>query len=171
MDNFKVAVPGNKEISTPENSGKWDNSHSRDHVPNPTQSKVLIDLALDFLSTSSNEALLCAFAFLIAATFIILGRVGLLLSGLVLGIILHASWEGVGNGSANDAKRKRELALEVSRRLLDWPQPKSNEIGKEDDAKTTEETSETDLDYSTFKPATAAALRSLTDATIDNYVK
>lgn len=142
-------------------------------------SKDLVDAALDFLSTSNNETLLGVVGLLAVATYVILGRIGLLLIGVALGVLLHASWEGpsLHNGSegSRTPKKRRELALEVSKRLLDWPKRAlPAEAGNETETGALvapEDLSSSDLDYDTFQPATAAALRSLTDAIIQDYVK
>lgn len=136
------------------------------------------DFVLNFLSTSSNERLLGVFVLLTLMTYIILGRIGLLLIGVALGILLHASWEGSheqGDEGPRKLKKRKELSLEVSRRLLDWPKPAAL-VGSsvEDDTVSVaapEDLSAKDLDYATFQPATAAALRLLTDAVVQDYVK
>ncbi|KAJ5637281.1 hypothetical protein N7490_007160 [Penicillium lividum] len=141
--------------------------------------KECLDFTLDFLSTSSNEGLLGAVGLLVIGTYIILGRLGLLLIGAALGAILHASWEGSIHANHNDvlstSKRRRELALEVSKRLLDWaPRTVSaaSEEGIDGNLITLpEDLTISDLEYGTFRPATAAALRMLTDAVLKDYVK
>ena len=137
-----------------------------------------MDFTLNFLSASSNEKLVGVFALLTIVTYIVLGRVGLLLIGIVLGVILHASWEGAhgqGEEGLQLSKKRKELALEVSMRLLDWPKRVvSAEIDTQDNGNPVaapEDLSATDLDYTTFRPATAAALRLLTDAVVKDYVK
>ncbi|KAJ5988290.1 hypothetical protein N7481_003500 [Penicillium waksmanii] len=161
-------------IATQDNATKQDG-------PNTKSTKELMDHVLDFLSTSSNETLLGVFALLMLGTYIILGRVGLLLIGVSLGVVLHASWEGTshrgGNGETSSRKRK-ELALEVSHRLLDWPQRLASATVTADSkpdsgalATSPENLSDEDLEYLTFRPATAAALRLLTDTVIKDYVK
>lgn len=136
------------------------------------------DFVLNFLSTSSHERLLGVFVLLTLMTYIILGRIGLLLIGVTLGILLHASWEGTreqGDEGSRKLKKRKELSLEVSRRLLDWPKPAAS-VGSSTENDTvsvaaTEDLSAKDLDYATFQPATAAALRLLTDAVVRDYVK
>lgn len=138
----------------------------------------IVDVVLSFLSTSSNETLLGVFAFLALVTYIILGRVGLVLIGVAVGVILHASWEGSnqqGDEGSRTPKKRRELALEVSRRLLDWPKRTASAAVDADDeagpVAAPEALAVTDLEYATFQPATAVALRSLTDAIVQDYVK
>ncbi|KAJ5178941.1 hypothetical protein N7492_002151 [Penicillium capsulatum] len=151
---------------------------SKPTAPSPS-SKTPLDTALDFLSTSSNETLLGVFGLLGVATYIILGRIGLVLIGVALGVLLHASWEGPSHRNESEElrtpRKRRELALEVSNRLLDWPKralPAETETENETSALVApEDLSSADLEYATFRPATAAALRSLTDAVIQDYVK
>ena len=141
--------------------------------------KDLLDASLNFLANSSNEALLGVFGLLAAMTYVILGRLGLLLIGIASGVILHASWEGPSHEKEGEevrvSKKRRELALEVSKRLLDWSsRPVPAEAGNENEGNAlvaSEDLSAVDLEYATFRPATAAALRSLTDSVIQDYVK
>jgi len=141
--------------------------------------KECLDSALEFLSTSSNERLLGVLGLLVIGTYIILGRLGLLLIGAALGAILHASWEGPAHFNNNDIlsmpKKRRELALEVSKRLLDWPlrtiSATSDEGTDGNIVAPPEDLSTSDLEYGTFRPETAAALRALTDAVVKDYVK
>lgn len=148
------------------------------HGINAIQSKELVDLAINFLSTSSNETLFGVFVFLVGATYIFLGRFGLLLIGVASGIVLHASWEGMsthpigGELNCRFPSRRREIALDIAHRLLDWPERNLAriELKHDDSEKLSQDASEIELDYSSFRPETAAALRSLTDAVIKNYV-
>ncbi|KAJ5295189.1 hypothetical protein PENANT_c048G02830 [Penicillium antarcticum] len=152
------------------------NLETSEHSSNPVSTKELVNFALDFLSTSSNETLLGVFALLTLVTYVVLGRIGLVLIGVVLGVVLHASWEGPGPASEGSRaqNKRRELALEVSSRLLDWPKQDSSALTQGDnDGSTTvpEDLSSADLDYATFQPATASALKTLTDAVIRDYVQ
>ncbi|KAF2647854.1 hypothetical protein K491DRAFT_699353 [Lophiostoma macrostomum CBS 122681] len=140
---------------------------------------ALTDRALHFLATASNETLGACLVGLGAGTYLVLGRVGLLLIGVVGGVVLHAQWEGHAHGGSDSAAqknpeaRKRELGIDVAHRVLDWRGAASTK-GKDGS-----ESSDIDvqlyagksLDYSSFKPETAAALTELTDAVIRDYVK
>ncbi|KAJ5543032.1 PX-associated sorting nexin 13 [Penicillium sp. DV-2018c] len=150
------------------------------HASSPVIPKEFIDASLNFLSTSSNETLLGVLALLILVTYIILGRIGLLLIGVAVGVVLHASWEGSdtehtdGASHAQRFNRRKELALEVASRLLDWPKPAVSSDSQNGDAvpiSTPEDMSSADLEYAAFQPATAGALKRLTDAVIADYVK
>ena len=139
---------------------------------------ALTDRALHFLATASNETLGACLVGLSAGTYLILGRVGLLLIGVVGGVVLHAQWEGHAQGGSDSftqspETRRRELGVDVAHRLLHW---RGGVKGQEED-----QTEDPDadiklysgrpLDYSSFKPETAAALTELTDAVIRDYVK
>ena len=143
--------------------------------------KALTDRALHFLATATNETLGACLVGLGAGTYLILGRVGLVLIGVVGGVVLHATWEGhtpIADARENHGKSaqasRRERGVDVARRLLDWRETKTPEQSEGDD-----DASDLDvrlysgekLDYSDFKPETAAALTELTDAVIRDYVK
>lgn len=128
-----------------------------------------LDRALTHFSHATNESLCLSFVGLGVSTYLILGRVGLVLMGVVGGVALHAAWEGE-HGLAlgvdpKDAvlKKRREIGLEVVKRLWTWP----------NDAK---DTADADLDlrkppnYDYFQPETAQALKELTDAIITTNV-
>lgn len=152
---------------------------TKQHAPNAVRPQELMDRALDFLATASNETLVAVFAFLAFMTYIVLGRLGLVLIGIGLGVVLHASWEGSTQARSSEdssaPKKRRELALEVSKRLLDWPiRAADAQIASHNDSGTItepEDLSNADLEFTTFQPATAAALRSFTDAVVKDYVK
>lgn len=159
-------------------SAPQDKITNRHTTSDSTLTQECLDFTLNFLSTSSNETLLCVFALLAIVTYIILGRIGLLIIGVALGVVLHASWEGPALENKEDTSRvfrkRRELALEVSKRLLDWPT--RAELGDSSEVKSTtlapsDELSAMDLEYATFQPATAAALKTITNAVIGDYVK
>ncbi|KAH6644397.1 PXA domain-containing protein [Boeremia exigua] len=145
----------------------------------PFDVKALTDRALQFLATASNETLGACLIGLGAGTYLILGRVGLVLIGVVGGVVLHATWEGQsqhGEGTGlkgkNSEALKRELGAQVANRILDWRGQKDTQDGdKEDSDLSLKLYSGRNLDYSEFKPETAAALTELTDAVVRDYVK
>ena len=128
---------------------------------------------LQFLSSASNETLGACLVGLIASTYIVLGRIGLLLIGAATGIVLHATWENnhqLGAGeefSVTELKRKREVGLDVVHRVLDWQEKRTS--GQEDGE--LDHLSPAGLDFADFQPATGAALSALVDAIIRDYVK
>ena len=146
----------------------------------PFDVKAFTNHALHFLATASNETLGACLVGLGAGTYLILGRVGLVLIGVVGGVVLHATWEGQSQGGEDTEQmgksseaRKRELGAHVAHRILDWRDNRAKGNAEHSDGsdlslklylgKT--------LDYSEFKPETAAALTELTDAIIRDYVK
>lgn len=140
--------------------------------------KALTDRTLHFLATASNETLGACLAGLGAGTYLILGRVGLVLIGVVGGVVLHATWEGHHGGEKETAgtveNKKRELAADIAQRVLDWRNTRTHEKDSHEDDSfdlNLQLYSGKKLDYSDFKPETAAALTELTDAVMRDYVK
>ncbi|KAL2824687.1 PXA domain-containing protein [Aspergillus cavernicola] len=154
--------------SNEDNQGKTDKQSAM-------QLKELLDLALQFLSTCSTETLLLVLACLMGATYILLGRLGLIIIGVTLGVTLHASWEGPSNYTSLESRivGRRLLSMNIVHRVLDWQNNKpiedfqghgsSREILIEGE-------SDMELDLSLFGPATATALQSLIDAAVRDYV-
>ena len=138
-------------------------------------------ILLEFLSNASNESLGACVVGLGASTYFVLGRIGLVLIGIVGGIVLHATWEYNGHNHGDDGddakalelKRRREVGLDVVRRLLDWRDSKSrtDEAEQKRPQRAGASSPKLQLDYSSFAPATGAALESLSDAIIRDYVK
>ena len=132
---------------------------------------------LDFLSTASNETLCACIAGSGALTYLFLGRVGLVLIGIIGGVVLHATWEGDGTDEqqkARDLGRRKEVGLDIVQRLLDW-QDKTNSPQHDRnagiDGVEVMLSLRNELDFEGFRPATASALTSLVDAVIRDYVK
>lgn len=152
-------------------------------APPAVDLNALADRVLAFLATSTNETLGACLVGLGVSTYLVLGRVGLVLMGVVGGVVLHATWEGsahtnhadhTGPRGSNPAARRHELGIDVARRLLDWRDARPAGQDQRDDDR-----SDLDLrlyagkalDFSDFQPETAAALTELTDAVIRDYVK
>lgn len=128
------------------------------------------DNVVRFLSTASNETLgVCAMG-LGATTYIVLGRVGLVLMGVLGGVVLHATWEAkhTGEMAEMDGSRKREAGLEVARRVLEWRETKLETAGRSE-----KETSRTrhKPGMSTFPPGVAESLKELCDSVVRDYVR
>lgn len=150
-----------------------DSLDSAKETPEPqdiiTTLRHTTDHVLQFLSTASNETLGACVVGLGATTYIVLGRVGLLLIGAVGGVVLHATWEGKGiteSGEGEEQRRRWEVGIDVARRVLDWRQNRSRQVLEDD----SEETA-TSTDFSAFTPQIAKALNTLTDAVIRDYVR
>lgn len=159
--------------------GDAQRDNSPQHPPQPSSSaptdlsttiKSTADRILHFLSTASNETLGACIVGLGATTYLVLGRVGLVLIGAVGGVVLHASWEGRGQDEIDkqsEYRRRREIGLDVARRVLEWRSSQAK------DARTFDisEAPPKATDFSDFPKETAAALNVLTDAVIRDYVK
>ncbi|KAL9587171.1 MAG: hypothetical protein Q9212_000444 [Teloschistes hypoglaucus] len=142
----------------------------------------LLDHILDFLSTASNETLGACLAGLAAITYLLLGRVGLVLIGLLGGIVLHATWEEhisssehrTQSANVHSLGTRREAGLDVLQRVLNW-----RHLSQGDDLHANEVVGDVKVksavhkqyDFSAFEPAVGAALTGLTDAVIRDYVK
>lgn len=164
-------------------------AESRDSTSNITIAKatedasvnfqVLISYILRFLSDATNETLAVCFIGLGASTYIVFGRLGLVLIGVVGGVILHATWEdhsknqGDEDVKVSDTKDRRERGLYIIQRILDGPGNSRAADSESGLAQNQEETSlsSSEVDLSSLELGTAAALASLTDAVIRDYVK
>ena len=128
---------------------------------------------LEFLSNASNETLGACIIALGAITWLVLGRVGLVIIGVVGGVVLHATWEETGQDNATDdikateARKRREKGLEIVGRVLDWRE--NTKEGMESD--NVGSNGQRTLNFSGFQPETGAALTALTDAVIRDYVR
>lgn len=143
-----------------------------------TQAQDLTTRVLDFLSNASNETLGACIVGLVAITWLVLGRVGLVLIGIVGGVVLHATWEGNTQNNADDearaleAKKKREKGLDIALRVLDWKERREesrdiNDVGDTPIAAPSQQ----ELDFAGFLPETKDALTNLVDTIIRDYVK
>ena len=187
MDNGSYS-PRNAQSAIPNVLSKSlnaDEPASKNETPTTSmasdQFRHVTDAVLGFLSTASNETLGACAVGLCAITYLVLGRVGLVLIGAAGGVVLHATWEASnhtdagGQGIATDGSRKkRELSIEVVKRSLDWRATLRGDAPENEALKSsTAETSSDDkaLGYSDFRPATQNALNVLTDAVIRDYVR
>jgi hypothetical protein len=120
---------------------------------------------LRFLSTASTETIAGIAVGLAAVTYLVLGRMGLILIGALGGIVLHASWEGNGLMPGTADELRKEKGLDIVRRLLDLRENRANDGGDSDS-----DTSSVSR-FEGFQPETATALNEFVDAVIRNYVK
>jgi len=155
--------------------------------------KIWLNRALLFISNADNETLGACLVGLAACTYLILGRIGLLLIGLVIGVVLHATWEHIAlsenekagdhgmNGTSDKIIRRREVGLDVVRRVWRWRDERKTDNLISSVNVESEEADEDSiqiklltgkqLDYSSFKPNTAKALTLISDTVIRNYVQ
>lgn len=131
---------------------------------------------LSFLETADNGVLLGILGVSALLTYLILGRLGLLLIGLVSGFLFHDYGVGlIADKGAGDersdvalysSRRRRELGIEVASRLLDWKPQK--DVLRADQERADGNVAV--LDLTKFPPATAAALTELIDSIVNGYV-
>ncbi|OBT69212.1 hypothetical protein VE03_01864 [Pseudogymnoascus sp. 23342-1-I1] len=125
---------------------------------------------LQYLAHASTEQL-CAIAIgLAGCTYLVLGRVGLVLIGAFGGIILHASWESHSDVADIQATHQRQKGLDILQKVLHWREKNPANPYEFDDS------DDTDVvvpgaNFDDFRPATAEALRELVEATIRDYVE
>ncbi len=137
--------------------------------------------ALDFLSHANNETLGACLVGLAAVTYLVLGRIGLLLIGVILGIVLQAAWDGSSRGGdeggaeerVKEIRRRRETGLDVVTRALDWRDERGSMMTDEEGSGDGEDKMALRgaLNFSGFAKETAEALDSFTDAIIRDYVR
>lgn len=168
------------QLSEPESDESiFDNTTSNTREEVSAKVQELKSHALQFLSNASNETLAACLVGLGAVTYLVLGRVGLVLIGVVGGVALHATWEETNQNQTNETVRvsevtkKRERGLDVIERILDWRE-RRNEGGLANDqllGQDSRHSVSSEEDFSEFQPAVRAALTSLTDAVIRDHVK
>jgi hypothetical protein len=158
--------------------GEDETSSISTHAPAPTSFAILaqslIDQALYFLSHASNGTIGACLVGLSASTYLLLGRIGLLFIGIIGGVVLQATWDGVRSDTRDETtrreeqERRRETAIEVVKRVLDYRTVHGAINKSSEDVKVF---ANRDLDYSEFSPETEKALNYFTDAIIKDYVR
>ena len=138
-------------------------------IPSAT-TQDLINQILEFLSNASNETLGACLICLCATTYFVLGRIGLILIGVVGGVALQGTWENNNKTATSESTRRRELGLDVVQRVLDWRESKDGTTVNEAEHHVLSVTTRKELDFRDFQPATGAALSSLVDAVVRDYV-
>ncbi|KAI9725547.1 MAG: hypothetical protein M1828_003035 [Chrysothrix sp. TS-e1954] len=171
-----LASPHEVDKSSSESaSGTWTTKKEDEQSPSALL-RTAADRTLVFLSNATNETLGACLVGLGATTYLVLGRVGLVLIGAVGGVVLHATWINTeGSGADGDAKlketaRRREVGVDVARRLLDWGSREQRNPAEKEDLAIVEDASNAGA-FSHCRPETAGALTSLTDAIVRDYVK
>lgn len=180
-----ASSPQDETLTPPEDNKPVEHDVQKQPPPESkdtaTQLQAVAHHILEFLSNASNETLGAVFVGLLAATYVILGRLGLLLIGAAGGVILHASWEGFeksagdGEAKAKEVRKRRELGAEVAKRVLEWREDRTKEDVSHGDEEATDTAaaavSDDGTEYPGFRPATGQALTTLTDAIIRDYVR
>ncbi|KAK3052639.1 hypothetical protein LTR09_006120 [Extremus antarcticus] len=174
VDGLPVEAVKEEPVSTiNETDGKSDREKYVFTAPSSLSSTLqsLTDSTLHFLAHASNETLGACLAGVGAATYLVLGRVGLVIIGVAGGVVLHATWQDVRRDDRSEATRRaeqdtrREAGVEVARRLLDLAATRDGT--PRDEVKVF---AHQQLDYSAFDPETATALNTFTEAVIKDYV-
>lgn len=124
-----------------------------------------ITKVLRFLSTATPETLGAIAVGLAAATWLILGRVGLILIGALGGVVLHATWEGQSTLVGGGQRERRQQGLDVVARIFEWRDSQTNEREEEDINEYLGHGLEA------FRPETRASLTDFIEAVIRDYVK
>jgi hypothetical protein len=131
----------------------------------PASAEDLTTRALRFLSTASTETIAGIAVGLAACTYLVLGKVGLVLIGAFGGIVLHATWEGQSPRAGTIEDARREKGLDIVKRILDLREArKASDL--EDDGNEV-----IGSNFDGFQPETAVALNDLVEAVIRDYVK
>lgn len=161
------------------------NTESKTDLTAPPTAATISSLSgqwiLSFLETADDTVLLGLLGASTLLIYLILGRLGLLLIGVVSGFFFHDYWLGLiaekGSGDEGggialySSCRRRELGIEVASRLLDWkPQKVVLRADQERAEAATAAGGTAVLDLSKFPPATAAALTELVDSMMNDYV-
>ena len=124
-------------------------------IPAGSQQEDVVTKGLRFLSTASTEAIGGIAIGLAACTYVVLGRIGLVLIGVMGGVVLHATWETHNVGSIEEARR--EKSLDIVKRILDQRNAASHPQEEEEDKEAQENS------FEGFQPETASALNGLVD--------
>ncbi|EPQ63221.1 Bgt-1375 [Blumeria graminis f. sp. tritici] len=119
--------------------------------------------SLNFLSVASPEAIGGVAVVLAVLTYLVLGRVGLVLLGVLGGIVLHETWER--RNASDNVDARNEKSLDIIKRLLD---KKSQEHKIENHYA---KTRTADDSSASIPPETASAISELVDAIIRDYVE
>ncbi|KAI9794651.1 MAG: hypothetical protein M1833_000340 [Piccolia ochrophora] len=148
--------------------------HDAQPKSSPVSLSAVTDRVLNFLSNASNETLGGFFAVLGLATYLFLGRLGLVVIGVIAGIVLHATWENSAGELDSEAKakelqRRKQMGLDIVYRLL-LERDHSSKHDVDQDETRGSLARNTPLDYSGFAPETQEALNSFTAAIIRDYV-
>ncbi|CAG8972494.1 hypothetical protein HYALB_00001185 [Hymenoscyphus albidus] len=130
----------------------------------PPKADDALTQGLRFLSTAAPETLGAIAVGLAACTYLILGKLGLILIGALGGVVLHTTWEGQSSLVGEVKSIHREQGLDVVKRILDWRDLQPKNLDEEGD-------STLQNSFESFRPETGAALNELVEAVIRDYVK
>jgi hypothetical protein len=114
-----------------------------------------VNKTLQFLASASSETLGGIAVGLGACTYLVLGRLGLLLIGVTAGVVLHATWEK--QNGANTEQERKEKGLDVIKRILELRDTNATTSNGNDVAEAAIDS------FEGFQPETRSALNELVD--------
>lgn len=165
-------TPNNARDSQNKSNGTTTVGASKRSMPSTPTANVedLTTRALRFFSTASNQTLGIIALSLAFCTHLMLGRLGLVLLGVLGGVVLHSTWEGQSAlaGKAEDARK--EKSLDVASRILDWRADQIKDREKEE-ADRVDDLMLGSRGFEDFRSETATALRAFVDAVVRDYVR
>lgn len=144
--------------------------------PPPTElsdkARNLTTQILDFLSNASNETLGACAVGLGATTYLVLGRLGLVLIGAVGGVVLHATWERNGENAEGeergvDTRKRKEKSLDIVQRVLNL---RAGQTLRNTEPEPGYDKTAGESDFAAFRPETKSALEGFTGAIVRDYV-
>ena len=154
MDDVSSSKAINDDIANQDSA----NDASRSPMKQAKEETDYINKALQFLASASTETLGGIVIGLGACTYLVLGRIGLLLIGVIAGVVLHATWEK-RSGVITEDERKQK-GLDVLKRIFELRDTKivsSNENDLKDASNDS---------FNDYQPETAMALNELVDVGI-----
>ncbi len=156
-------------------------SKAKDDIRAQAKDQDFTSQVLAFFSTANNDTLVALLVGLGAMTYFILGRIGLILMGVVIGLLLQATWEEAVNSQSfthdiieEVRKTRKQQGFTLLERVLDWREGKKGDDGIGDGdilGQSSSMIASAELDFSDFPPSTAAALDDLAQAIIRDYVE
>ena len=144
--------------------------------PPPTEisdkARNLTTQILDFLSNASNETLGACAVGLGATTYLVLGRLGLVLIGAVGGVVLHATWEGSSATGRDEeigteTRKRKEKSLDIVQRVLDL---RAGQTSRNAEPESGHDKTAGESNFAAFRPETKSALEGFTGAIVRDYV-
>ncbi|KAK2748688.1 hypothetical protein FQN57_000269 [Myotisia sp. PD_48] len=148
-----------------------DNPHVADKKETSSSFPIFNQAAL-FVAHADRVTLAGTAGGLVVITYLLFGKLTLLLIGIIGGVILHVWWEDefIGGGDnqrdAPDGRKRQELSIEIADRLTRGTV--HGEPMNDQDATSAEIVAA--ADYSKLSPAISTALTALTDSVIRGYV-
>ncbi len=134
-----------------------------------------------FLISADNETLGACIIGLCAVIYVVFGRLGLVFIGMVVGALLHASWDrSIGNViddrlQEGEYIRRREGGLDVVARVLGWRLAHGAAGGNDHDGDNGHldvlSLSQKQQNLADLQPATWKALDRLVDAVTRDYIR